>query len=361
MSSEPRALKIEQTSSIGNFVWLGFWTSLLLLPTLTLFRFWARTMFRKQLWRETLIDGEPLEYIGKGSEKLIGFIIAIFTIGLPVAAVLLVTQFLIGNPLVLVFAILGIYILLIGLMILALFLARRYILSRTMHRGVRFAQGGSPMGFLSRAVGYGLLTLITLGWFAPVMRLKLAEFMWGNASYGDMAFSYDSSPEKRSEPVWKSFGLAWVASLLYYAGVMGFFFYAASSGQMEPGVPPDLGFLALLYGVIFGLAILLLPLFAWHEAVMMRQITKSISIGPVALSSRLTTWELIGLALSSMLLLIVTLGFGYFAVQMRTWRWFVRKLDVHGAIDLAAIQQSANRGPRQGEGMADAFDISGGV
>jgi uncharacterized membrane protein YjgN (DUF898 family) len=360
MSSQVRSLKIEQTSSVGNFVWLGFWTSLLLLPTLTLFRFWARTMFRQQLWRETLIDGESLEYIGKGSEKLLGFIIAIFTIGLPVAGLLLAAQFLAGSPAVLAIAFLVIYVFLIALMVMALFLARRYILSRTMHRGVRFAQGGSPWGFLGRAIGYGLLTLITLGWYAPVMRLKLAQFMWGNASYGDLAFSYDNSPEKRSEPVWKSFGLAWVGSLLYYVGVLGFVGYGVSSGQMNPATP-DLGFVVLLYAVVFGLAILLLPLFAWHEAVMMRQITKSISIGPVALSSRLTTWELIGVWLSNALLVMITLGFGYFAAQMRIWRWTARKLDMDGAIDLAAIQQSASRGPRQGEGMADAFDISGGV
>jgi hypothetical protein len=30
-------------------------------------------------------------------------------------------------------------------------------------------------------------------------------------------------------------------------------------------------------------------------------------------------------------------------------------------LDLARIHQAASRGPRSGEGMADAFDLSGGI
>jgi uncharacterized membrane protein YjgN (DUF898 family) len=360
MTTVEKALRIEQTSSVGNFVWLGFWSSWVSLITLTLFRFWARTMFRKQLWRETFVGGEPLEYVGKGSEKFVGFLIACVTIGIPAGAIILGVQFMFNNPVALGAAFAVIYVIFLVLAIVALFLSRRYILSRTMYRGVRFSQGGKPLDYLWRALGYGLLTLVTLGWYAPVMRLKLAEFAWGQVKYGDLAFNFDSSPENRSEPLWKSFGLAYAGGVLLYAGYWAIFVFAAPD-ITAPGEMPDMGALFTLYLALLGFSLALLPLMAWHEVAMLRQITKSISIGDVKLSSQITTWEFIGLAISNVLLVIVTFGFAAFAVQMRNWRWIARKLELAGAVDFTAIHQAAIRGPGQGEGMADAFDLGGAV
>jgi hypothetical protein len=61
-------IKVEQRSTIGAMLWSGTYTTILSILTLTLFRFWGRTQFRRRLWKEALIDNEPLEYVGKGSE-----------------------------------------------------------------------------------------------------------------------------------------------------------------------------------------------------------------------------------------------------------------------------------------------------
>ena len=116
---------------------------------------------------------------------------------------------------------------------------------------------------------------------------------------------------------------------------------------------------------IYGLAIvLIIPLLlttAWHEAVMLRQITKSISLGDVALRIRAGAWDVLLLVLTNALLVIFTLGFGAMAAEMRGWRFVARRLEVTCQLDYGRIGQAASRGPRTGEGMADAFDLSGGV
>jgi uncharacterized membrane protein YjgN (DUF898 family) len=136
--------------------------------------------------------------------------------------------------------------------------------------------------------------------------------------------------------------------------------YALGFFQPDAG-PPDMARIGTLYGVFFAGILLLIFFVAWHEATMIRQITKSISLGDVRLSSRFNAWDIIELAITNTLLIIFTLGFGAMAAQMRLWRRICRKIDVDGSLDLTRIHQAAERGPKSGEGMADAFDLSGGV
>lgn len=355
------ALDVKNDSTIGQFLWIGFYSSIFTLLTLTIFRFWARTIVRRRLWADTTIGGTPLEYTGKGSELFVGFLIAIVTVMVPFVGAIVAAQLLLGNPIYVAIVFLVVYLAFFILIGVAIFLARRYQLSRTNWRGVRFEQRGSPWAYGLTAFGYGLLSIITLGWFAPAMRLRLEKRMWDNAYFGDMAFSYDNSKEARTEPVYKSYILAYIGSILYYVAVFGGMHQFGLLESMGAGGAPNLRDVGILYALLFGGVFLLIFFVAWHEAVMIRQITKSISLGDVKLKSTFSTWDLIGLVFTNILLVIFTLGFGGLAAQMRFWRKICRRIEVDGTLDAARIHQAASRGPRSGEGMADAFDLSGGV
>lgn len=364
VSSEPQGavqLGVKNDSTIGQFLWMGLYTGVLTLITLTIYRFWARTIVRRRLWSDTTIGDAPLEYTGKGSELFFGFLIAIFTVMLPIVGALVAAQLLLP-PVGVLAVFVAVYLVFFVLIGVAIFFARRYQLSRTVWRGVRFEQRGSAWGYGLAAFGYGLLTIVTLGWFAPAMRLRLEKRLWSNAYFGDMPFSYDNSKEGRTEPVYKSYFLAYFGSALFYAVVFGAMHALGLFEQFgDPTRPPNIQSIATLYAVMIGGVLLLILFVAWHEAAMIRQITKSISLGDVKLSSRFKAWDIIELAITNTLLVIFTLGIGALAAQMRVWRRICRKIDVEGGLDLARIHQAASRGPRSGEGMADAFDLSGGV
>jgi uncharacterized membrane protein YjgN (DUF898 family) len=354
-------LDVKNDSNIGQFLWMGLYTGFLTLITLTIYRFWARTVVRRRLWGDTTIGDSPLEYTGKGSELFVGFLIAIVTVMVPMVGALVAAQLLLP-PEGLLAVVAAIYLGFFVLIGVAIFLARRYQLSRTVWRGVRFEQRGSPWAYGLTAFGYGLLTMITLGWFAPAMRLRLEKRLWSNAYFGDMPFSYDNSKEGRTEPVYKSFFLAYLGAFLFYALMFGAMFALGFFSQVaDPTAMPDIAQIGILYAVLFGGALLLVFFVAWHEAVMIRQITKSISLGDVKLASRIKAWDLIELSITNTLLIIFTLGVGTLAAQMRVWRRICRTIDVDGMLDLAHIHQAASRGPKSGEGMVDAFDLSGGV
>lgn len=349
--------RLEQRSKVLSFVWLSIWTSLLTLVTVTLFRFWQRTFFRRKLWGETFVNDEPIEYIGKGLELFLGFLLAIVIMGLPPAIGLFLIQQFFG-PFAVTIAAVALYALLLVLIGVAIFLARRYQLSRTMWRGVRFRQTGSAWAYGFSVIGYGILTGLTLGWFGPVARLRLARRMWKDVRYGDMPFGWDEDPSGPKEPVYASFALSWFGAVLLYVGLFG--------GIIALGIAPspEDGFDAARYGLLYALALgagLLYLLFAaWHEAVMLRRVTQAISIGTVRLRSHFSTWDYLGVAFGGVLLTLLTLGLGYLAAQMLMWRTVASRLELEGALDIDAIQQAEGRGPRTGEGLADAFDLSGG-
>ena len=110
------------------------------LLTVGFYRFWLATDIRRHLWSNTVIGGDGAEYTGRGKELLLGFLFALailvpiylvyFLIGLEVERI----KAFASIPLFLFFYLFGQF---------AIYRARRYRLTRTVWRGVRFWMSGS--------------------------------------------------------------------------------------------------------------------------------------------------------------------------------------------------------------------------
>src|SRR6266478_2242590 len=106
--------------------------ALLELITFGFYRFWLTTDIRRYLWSRTEIDGDALEYIGRGKELLFGFLIAT-----AVLAPTFLVYFVIGLEVERYksFASVPLYALLFAFSQFAAYRARRYRLTRTVWRG----------------------------------------------------------------------------------------------------------------------------------------------------------------------------------------------------------------------------------
>jgi len=351
-------LTVRNVSRIGPMLWIGFYTSILNVFTLTLFRFWGRTHFRRRLWSDTSVGGEPLEYTGRGLELFIGFVIAIFTLMLPFVGIVFAVQFFIGPETIYLAAVpLLLYAFLFFILGVAIFLARRYHLSRTRLRGIRFAQTGSALGYGVAMFGYLILSIITLGWYGPAARIKLSRKLWEKAYFGSEQFSFTDTAEAMAEPVYKSFAFAWFGTIIVYAIWAGWFFTSMGESFTETATAPDLELMGKLYLSFIPMAILIGIFVSWHEAVMIRRIVKSLKVAGADFSSSMKTIDIIELAITNTLLVIFTLGFGFMAAQMRVWKRIANRTALDGDVDFDRIQQTTEAAPKQGEGLADGLDI----
>jgi uncharacterized membrane protein YjgN (DUF898 family) len=174
------AAQVGHVASSGGIVRFSgeagrFWRLLargavLLMCTLGIYRFWLTTDIRRYLWSNTELAGESFEYTGTARELPLGFLIAI-AILVPLYAGFFLLALGLGE--------LSSLIGLITLTVLghyAVYRARRYRLTRTVYRGVRFHQSGSAWRYAICALLWWSLIALTAGLAYPFAQSRLERF-----------------------------------------------------------------------------------------------------------------------------------------------------------------------------------------
>ena len=186
----PSPVRLRFVGNRGDYWRLMIRGGVLQAITLGIYRFWLFTDMRRFLWASTEVEGEALEYTGTAVELLIGFLMAIGIL-VPVYALLFVASLefgilsrLSGVVAVVVLAGFGQY---------AAFRARRYRLTRTVFRGLKFHQAGSAVRYAVRAMLWWIPIGITLGLASPWATANLERYKMRNTFYGSLGGSFAGS------------------------------------------------------------------------------------------------------------------------------------------------------------------------
>jgi uncharacterized membrane protein YjgN (DUF898 family) len=276
----------------GDFRRLVMRGALLELLTLGFYRFWLATDMRRHLWSHTSVGGDAPEYTGTAKELLIGFLVA-----LAILAPVYLAYFFIGIEAELYQAFASVPLVLFFYLFyqFATYRARRYRLSRTIWRGVRFWMKGSGWSYAWRAGLWMLLVMITVGLALPWCQAALERYKMGNSFYGDLAGRFEGTGWSLFKRVWSM----WLAFLL----VIGFI---GALGSTAPGAAGLLGLIAVVLAPI---------IYAIYKAIEWEWWVSGIRFGDVRFESKLTPgaflglyWKVIGW--SWLILLALMLWFG---------------------------------------------------
>jgi uncharacterized membrane protein YjgN (DUF898 family) len=264
----------------------------LLLVTLGIYRFWLMTDVRRFLWSNTEIAGETLEYDGLATELLVGFLFAI-AILIPIYAGIAMATLAFELP---DFAsALGGLALFVVFGAFARYRARRYRLTRTVFRGLRFHQDGSGWLYALFAILWWSLIIVSFGLAYPWAQASLQRYMMRHTSYGKLPGRFDGSGWRlfvRGLPLW----LVSLGPLLAAGGfaVSQIDWQALGSvdsdGSLKIDFAGPLGAEALIGFAVGGLglsvlfAILLYPVF---QAIVYRWWLSGLRFGDIAVTSRL--------------------------------------------------------------------------
>jgi uncharacterized membrane protein YjgN (DUF898 family) len=174
----------------------------LLVLTLGIYRFWFATDVRRYLWSSTEIGGETLEYTGLATELLGGFLLAI-AIVVPLYTAIACVALELDTAERAILGIAAILVVLLGQF--ALYRARRYRLTRTVFRGVRFDQHGAAWRYAPLALLWWTFVVLTLGLAYPWAQASLQRFKMRHTGYGDLDGAFAGSGAAlflRGLPIW---------------------------------------------------------------------------------------------------------------------------------------------------------------
>jgi uncharacterized membrane protein YjgN (DUF898 family) len=372
-AGDPTIHPFSQRATFANLTPLALKNAILGLLTLTLYRFWARTDVRRRLWSTTYVMGDPLEYTGDGWELFRGFLITIPVFFLPAIFVLYVAP-LVMAPATAALLLFAFYAIAVPLIAAAIYLMRRYQLSRTRWRGIRLALDGSASTYALASTGWTLLEIVTFGWYAPAARMRRAKLIWENTRFGDQPFEFGEGEQQPAKGLTGPYALAWfgvpiafiVASvftgivMVLTAGAFGVDLSAPQPAP-QPDAPPSLFMFAM--PIVFLIFLALAWAFMWmpYNAAAMNRTAELLSLDGARFRLRTRTVALYGVTLASVLIFILSLGLLAPLSGMIHMRYVLNRLEMVGAPRFADIGQSVIAAPRSGEGFADAFDLDFGV
>ena len=369
-SPVPPPMPVAFSGSRSEFFHLVKRGAALELVTLGFYRFWLLTDIRRHLWSNTLVDGDAAEYTGRGKELLIGFLVA-----LAILVPIYLGYFLIGLeaehyqafasiPLVVFFYLFGQF---------AIFRARRYRLTRTVWRGVRFWMSGSGWIYALRASLWGLLSAVTLGLALPWRTAALERYKMRHSYYGDLQGSFEGRGWEFFKRGWWLWLLAPVAMVVY---PLAPFIYGAFKAvewrwwlsgirfggvRIESSLPRSA--LIGLYWKVIGWIVVLGLVFSAYLG-LAAALVASMSGEPFA--EFFTSQEF---SKSIPLLALMGLGYLVFALAMNVVIrvYLMRDLWVRvlGSVNISGLEAAADVAARGdmanalGEGFADGLDVGG--
>ena len=302
----------------GDLFGLVVVNALLTIVTLGLYSFWAKTKVREFHYSHTELDGDRFAYHGTGGELFRGALIA-FGILVGFAVLYGIIIAVVGeepSPLTEGLITAGLYLAFVPLILFAVNGARRYRLTRSSWRGIRFSYHGDPNEFIAMMFKGILLSLVTLGIYTPFFQSNRRAFLVNNSRFGSEPFMYDG--EGRG---------------LFYEFIKAVLLTI-----------PTLGFIWI-----------------WYSAFKQRYFWEHTRMRGARFESRITGISLLELQMLNMLLAWITLGIGVPWVITRTHAYFCDRLSIVGVVDWARIRQEAQASSATSEGLAEGFDVDVGI
>jgi uncharacterized membrane protein YjgN (DUF898 family) len=364
-----RPVPVQFSGARGDFLKLVARGALLELITVGFYRFWLVTDIRRHLWSRTVVDGDAPEYTGRGRELLIGFLVA-----MAILAPIYLAYFLVGLeaeriqafasvPLVAFLYVFGQF---------ALYRARRYRLSRTVWRGVRFWMSGSGWAYAFYAALWGTLVVLTLGLALPWRDAALERYKMKHSFYGDLQGRFEGSGWDFFKQAW----WLWLLSPLALIPLITPFIYGAFKtiqwrwwmsgvrfGDVRFESSLKSGVLIKLYWKVIGWSVLLAVLLVAYLA-FAAMLAASMSGLTLAEAYKSPAF------LQSIPFAVATV-FGYLALMLAFnvvarlyltrdfWAQAAATVSITGLASTAAVTAKGDLAGALGEGFADGLDVGG--
>lgn len=337
----------------GTLFGIHLVNTLLTLVTLGIYYYWAKVRVRTFLFGQTEFAGDRFSYHGSARELLNGTIKASLVFGIPYFLMGNAGQFVEGNTAIQVTLKVAAWLLLVLFIPVAITGARRYRLSRTAWRGIRFSFRGNTLDFIKLWFSGYFLTAVTLGLYYPYFSTKKHAFLTAHSYFGSEPFKFSGDGAVLSRPFLRMYLLAGAV-----AGIAGLGLYSVVDLPRQNIEDPEavgsfvVGAIASLMIGALVFRLLWLP----YSVIEQRFFWEQTSIGSARFQLPITTWPYLKLKLGNMFFMVCTLGLAWSWVTIRNIRFITDQLELVGVDNFDEIVQAYDGAPPIGEGLDGFLD-----
>src|SRR5215470_8643809 len=285
--------------------------ALLVLATLGIYYFWAKVRVRGYLWSESEFEGDRFAYHGTGRELISGFAKAALFFFLPATLLNMLPELLGASSVVIIVTRLLVSIFAAIFIPIAIVGARRYRLSRTSWRGIRFSLRAKTGDFARLWIRGWLLIPLTLGLYYPSFIVNQHRFLTSHTWFGSERFSFDGRGRDLLP--------AWFGAVLLFVPTMGLSWF-------------------------------------WFAARRQRYYAEHTCVAGARFRSTVTAAQLAWLTISTWVGLICTVGLAWPWLTVRRMRRTFEWLSLDGPLALDSIPQPAQQVNATRERLAGFFD-----
>ena len=285
--------------------------ALLILATLGIYYFWAKVRVRSYLWSQSEFEGDRFAYHGTGRELIIGFAKAALFFFIPATLLNMLPELIGASPVTIIVTRMAVSIFAAIFIPIAIVGARRYRLSRTSWRGIRFSLRASTAEFARLWIRGWLLIPLTLGLYYPSFIVNQHRFLTSHSWFGSERFSF----EGRGRDLLP----AWFGAVLLFVPSLGLSWF-------------------------------------WFSAKRQRYYAEHTRVAGARFRSTVTGGKLAWLTISTWIGLIGTVGLAWPWLTARRMRRTFEWLSLDGPLALDDITQQAQQVNATGEGLAGFFD-----
>jgi len=305
----------------------------LTLLTLGIYHFWAKVKVRRYLFSQTAFAGDRFMYHGTGKELYIGFLKVATVFWIPYIALTSAPKYIELPSWAITVCSLLAFIVLWVFAPVAVVGARRYRLSRTSWRGIRFSFHGKVWPFLILMLKGTALTALTAGAYYPYYQTKRQAFLISHSRFGNRSFTFDGVGAELAS------GFV-LTQLLTFFTIMIPLFLAFNFNPLY----------------LFLLPFTIAPPWLWFLAKKQRFFWDHTQFGQARFQSTMTPRAFLNLHVGNFLLLVLTLGFAWPWTTVRSIQFQSQNLSLVGQFDAESISQQLSAATVMSEGLANSLD-----
>jgi uncharacterized membrane protein YjgN (DUF898 family) len=335
----------------GSFFGIHVINMLLTILTLGVYYFWGKVKVRQYLYSQSEFNGDRFAFHGTGRELLWGFLRAFVVFG-GLSLLFRAAPLLPGGLAVKITAVLATYLLLFMLIPFAVAATRRYRLSRSSWRGIRFSFRGSIANFVRLYLKGIVLSFLTLGIYYPFFIARQQKYLVSHTYFGNERFRFDGNGHELMK---------------IYLPLTVFPVLIVATAVIVPSVLKLIGHPGPVVAWVGGLTMLLIGCFAliypfWFEAAKQRYLWNhtKFGAGDARFHATMSGGGLFLLKSGNAFLLLLTLGLAWPWTMVRNTNFLFNHLTLEGALDLSAVRQDAQSATALGEGLDSLMDLDAG-